>query len=177
MRVRRYSRHPETQRIWGLQTLGHSRHSGNQALKEHLGTEDTLFSKLLKAISLYHTTLLSGWVGPICKHLPPLDSVPQGKIKRIGEEIDFDVRLLDLPLIYQATSSLSLGSFDQLNLYYNYKKESHPTTNVSAFCVSSLRNNPPSVFHVRKSTITESDFSNVAGASLLKSLSLMDFFL
>ena len=177
MRVRRYSRHPGTQRIWGLQTLGHSRHSSNQALKEHLGTEDTLFSKLLKAISLYHTTLLSGWVGPICKHLPPLDSVPQGKIKRIGEEIDFDVRLLDLPLIYQATSSLSLGSFDQLNLYYNYKKESHPTTNVSAFCVSSLRNNPPSVFHVRKSTITESDFSNVAGASLLKSLSLMDFFL
>ena len=95
----------------------------------------------------------------------------------MGRALDFDVGLIDLSLIYQGTSNLSFESSDQLNLYYNYKKESHLTANVSAFCVSSLRNNLSVVFHVRKSTITESDFSNVAGASLFKSLSLMDFFL
>ena len=90
------------------------------------------------------------------------------------------------PLIYRATDNLPLGRSEKLNLYYNYKKESHHPTDVTAFFVSSLRNNL-SMFLIqktenswkisRKSTITESYFSNVAGASLLKSHSLMNTFL
>ena len=53
---------PKDLDTWVLKALGHSKTWGNQEF------EGTLFSKLLKAISSCHTTLISKSISPIRKH-------------------------------------------------------------------------------------------------------------
>ena len=59
----------ETQITYALQELGHARHSRH------------FFINRLKAISSYYTTLLSNFVDPLWKCLPPFTFVLQRQMK------------------------------------------------------------------------------------------------
>ena len=116
----------------------------------------------------------------------------RNQIKETGK-LDFCNLLLHLPLICLATGSLPIWILRSLNsviIKKKTKKKSCPTTDVSAWFINlNLRNSYSELFHVfkaislnsckisRKLSITESDYSNFAGATLLKSLSTVDILL
>ena len=94
-------------------------------LLSFLSLRGTLFSKLVKTISSYYTTLLSNCVETIRKNLPPFVFLSQTQMKEMWKPVDFAARRLDLPLIYLVTDNLSLINSEKLKLCCNYEKESH----------------------------------------------------
>ena len=77
-----------TRALKALRPTRHLRNEGTRALEGRLctgGTWGTLFSKLPKALSSHHASLLSKCVGPIRKNLPPFTFAPRIQTRRMRE--------------------------------------------------------------------------------------------
>ena len=83
-----HSKHSGPPGTYAMKALVHSSNGGTRALEGRLctgGTWGTLFSKLPKALSSHHASLLSKCVGPIRKNLPPFTFAPRIQTRRMRE--------------------------------------------------------------------------------------------
>ena len=98
---------------------------GTWVLRIHLRLEAHKAFKPSKAILSYYTTLLSNFLGYVLKCLPPFVFVLQRQMKRIGEGNRFCHLTLSFTIDLLADKKFVFGSSEELNLSYNYEKESH----------------------------------------------------
>ena len=77
------------------------------------------------AISLHYTTLVSDSVSSIHKHLPQFVFSLRRHMKGMRERNRFCCSTSSFTFDLPRDRKFALGSSEQLNLCYNYKKESH----------------------------------------------------
>lgn len=166
-----------------LKALGNSKDSGPPGIW-------TLEALYLASIHHIHLQLSSQTALTLSVNICLHSSLcHKGEWEERGRATDFLNGVLDLFLMYLATPSLPLGSSEKLNCVAIIRKGSLLSTDVFASETTPRETTPQKCFLYwklfsskswkipRKLSTTQSDFSNVVGATLHKLLYLMDTFL